>query len=45
VRWTFLFLHMAAWEREGERNFAAIESALAGRPYTVCGPQEPEAKK
>lgn len=35
VRWTFLFLHKAAWEREGETGFAAIEAALANRPYTV----------
>ena len=35
VRWTFLFMHKAAWERDGEENFAAIESALANRPYTV----------
>lgn len=35
VRWTFLFMHKAAWEREGEENFAAIESALADRRYTV----------
>lgn len=35
VRWTFLFMHKAAWERPDEQNFAAIEAALAGRPYTV----------
>ncbi len=35
VHWTFLFMHKAAWEREGEENFSAIESALADRPYTV----------
>ena len=35
VLWTFLFLHKAPWEREDEVNFAAIESALADRPYTV----------
>ena len=35
VRWTFLFMHKAPWEREGEQNFAAIERALADRPYTV----------
>lgn len=35
VRWTFLFMHKAPWERPGERNFAAIETALADRPYTV----------
>ncbi len=35
VMWTFLFLHKAPWEREDEVNFAAIEQALADRPYTV----------
>jgi hypothetical protein len=35
VRWTFVLLHKPAWERPGEENFAAIEAALAGRPYTV----------
>ena len=35
VLWTFLFLHKAPWEREDEVNFAAIEQALAERPYTV----------
>jgi predicted phosphodiesterase len=35
VRWTFLFLHKAPWERPEERHFAAIEAALADRPYTV----------
>jgi hypothetical protein len=35
VRWTFVFIHKPAWEREGEKNFAAIEAALADRPYTV----------
>ena len=35
VLWTFLFLHKAPWEREDEVNFAAIESVLADRPYTV----------
>jgi predicted phosphodiesterase len=34
VRWIFLFMHKAPWERE-EENFAAIESALTDRPYTV----------
>ena len=28
VRWTFLFMHKAPWEREDEPNFAAIEQAL-----------------
>lgn len=35
VRWTFVFIHKPAWQRENEQNFAAIESALADRPYTV----------
>ena len=35
VRWTFLFLHKPAWLRETEENFAAIETALSDRPYTV----------
>ena len=35
VRWTFLFMHKAPWEREDEQNFAAIEQAMADRPYTV----------
>jgi 3',5'-cyclic AMP phosphodiesterase CpdA len=35
VRWTFLFMHKAPWERAEETNFAAIEHALADRPYTV----------
>lgn len=35
VRWTFLFLHKAAWERADGTPFTRIEQALAGRPYTV----------
>jgi predicted phosphodiesterase len=35
VRWTFLLMHKAAWERQDEENFSTIESALTGRPYTV----------
>jgi hypothetical protein len=35
VRWTFLFMHKAPWEREGEQNFASVEQAMADRPYTV----------
>ena len=35
VRWTFLFMHKAPWERAEETNFAVIEEALADRPYTV----------
>ena len=35
VRWTFLFMHKPAWERDGEEYFAAVEKALVDRPYTV----------
>jgi len=35
VRWTFVLMHKAAWERPGEENFTTVEAALAGRPYTV----------
>jgi len=35
VRWTFLLLHKAAWERPDEENFSMIETALSKRPYTV----------
>lgn len=35
VRWTFLFFHKPVWRNEQDAGFAAIESALAGRPYTV----------
>jgi len=35
VRWTFLFMHKAAWTRDGEQNFAAIEKSLSERPYTL----------
>jgi hypothetical protein len=35
VRWTFVLMHKPAWERPGEENFSTVESALAGRPYTV----------
>jgi predicted phosphodiesterase len=35
VRWTFLLMHKPAWERPNEENFATMESALQGRPYTV----------
>ena len=35
VRWTFLFMHKAPWKREDMKTFAAIEDALADRPYTV----------
>ncbi|NIP19041.1 MAG: serine/threonine protein phosphatase [Xanthomonadales bacterium] len=35
TRWTFVLMHKPAWERPGEENFAIIEAALDGRPYTV----------
>jgi 3',5'-cyclic AMP phosphodiesterase CpdA len=35
VRWTFLFMHKAPWERVDETNFAVIEESLTDRPYTV----------
>ena len=35
VRWTFVLMHKAAWERPDEENFSTIEAALSGRPYTV----------
>jgi len=35
VRWTFLFMHKAPWERADETHFAVVEEALADRPYTV----------
>ena len=35
VRWTFLFMHKAAWDKDGEENFAAIEQSLSERPYTL----------
>ena len=35
VRWTFLFMHKAPWEREDGEGFLAIEAAMADRPYTV----------
>jgi hypothetical protein len=35
VRWTFVLMHKPAWERPDEENFASVEAALAGRPYTV----------
>ena len=34
VRWTFVLMHKPAWEL-GSPEFARIEEALAGRPYTV----------
>jgi predicted phosphodiesterase len=35
VRWTFVLMHKPAWERPNEENFATVEKALEGRPYTV----------
>ncbi len=35
MHWTFLFIHKAPWLREDLEPFAAIETALANRPYTV----------
>ena len=35
VRWTFLFMHKAPWLRDDLQEFAAIEAALADRPYTL----------
>ena len=35
VAWTFLFMHKAPWKNAEEADFAAIELALADRPYTV----------
>ncbi len=35
VRWTFLFMHKAPWEREDMETFTAIEQALSARPYTL----------
>lgn len=35
VRWTFVIVHKPVWRRDDEAHFAAIESALSGRPYTV----------
>ncbi len=40
VRWTFVFLHKPAWERESEEHFAEIEASLADRPYTVFNGHE-----
>lgn len=35
VRWTFLFFHKPVWRSANDPEFAAIETALANRPYTV----------
>lgn len=35
VKHTFILMHKPVWERSDEENFATVESALKGRPYTV----------
>ena len=35
VDWTFLFMHKPVWLKENDPEFAAIESALSNRPYTM----------
>jgi len=35
VDWTFLFMHKPVWLKENDPEFAAIESALSNRPYTL----------
>ncbi len=35
VDWTFVFMHKPVWLKNNEPEFAAIESALLDRPYTV----------
>jgi len=35
VRWTFLLLHKSPWTSGNTPNWAAIETALGERPYTV----------
>lgn len=35
VRWTFLYMHKAAWERGAESGFERIEQVLKSQPYTV----------
>ena len=35
VDWTFLFMHKPVWLKENDSEFAAIESALSNRPYTL----------
>lgn len=32
---TFVIMHKPAWEMADEKNFAMVEAALSGRPYTV----------
>jgi predicted MPP superfamily phosphohydrolase len=40
VRWTFLFIHKPAWNRDGDEAFSPIEAALSDRPYTVFNGHE-----
>lgn len=40
VKHTFVLLHKPAWRRADEENFAAVEDALNGRPYTVFAGHE-----
>lgn len=35
VKWTFVLMHKPVWQREGEGNLSRIETALAGKNYTV----------
>ena len=35
VDWTFLFMHKPVWLKENDSEFAAIESSLSNRPYTL----------
>ena len=35
VRWTFLFVHKPVWTNPGNEAFAAIETAMSERQYTV----------
>jgi predicted MPP superfamily phosphohydrolase len=35
VDWTFVFMHKPVWLKNNEPEFAAIESALSDRPYTL----------
>lgn len=35
VRWTFVLMHMPAWQGEGNPGFARIRAALGSRPYTA----------
>jgi predicted phosphodiesterase len=35
VKHTFILMHKPAWQRPDEENFATVEAALQGQPYTV----------